>query len=130
MVIRNAPNERWSVDFVSDQLANGRGFRVFNVGEDYRREAIPQVVDFSISGARLAREPDQLAQRRPLPARSVMDNGPLSSTMRKQRWNSEAASGLMRSVSRSLNIWPVGRIARLRPEERGFNPRPRQPSNW
>lgn len=76
MAVPEAPNERWSVDFVSDQLANGRRFRVFNVVDDYSREAILQVVDFSISGARLARELDQLAQRRPLPARIVMDNGP------------------------------------------------------
>ena len=76
MVVPSAPNERWSVDFVSDQLANGRRFRVFNVVDDYSREAILQVVDFSISGARLARELDQLAQRRPLPERIVMDNGP------------------------------------------------------
>lgn len=76
MVVPNAPNERWSVDFVSDQLANGRRFRVFNVVDDFSREVILQVVDFSISGTRLARELDQLAERRALPERIVMDNGP------------------------------------------------------
>lgn len=76
MVVPSAPNERWSVDFVSDQLANGRRFRVFNVVDDFSREVILQVVDFSISGARLARELDQIAERRPLPQRIVMDNGP------------------------------------------------------
>ena len=76
MVVPNAPNERWSVDFVSDQLASGRRFRVFNVVDDFSREVILQVVDFSIGGARLARELDQLAEHRPLPERIVMDNGP------------------------------------------------------
>jgi putative transposase len=76
MVVPDGPNQRWSVDFVSDQLANSRRFRVFNIVDDYSRELVHQVVDFSISGARLARELDQLAERRPLPARIVMDNGP------------------------------------------------------
>jgi putative transposase len=76
MIVPSVPNERWSVDFVSDQLANGRRFRVFNVVDDFSREIILQVVDFSISGARLARELDQLAERRQLPERIVMDNGP------------------------------------------------------
>jgi putative transposase len=76
MIVPDGPNQRWSVDFVSDQLANSRRFRVFNIVDDYSRELVHQVVDFSISGARLARELDQLAERRPLPARIVMDNGP------------------------------------------------------
>lgn len=69
-------NERWSVDFVSDQLANGRRFRVFNVVDDFSRECIAQVVDFSISGLRLTRELDQISGRRPLPQKIVCDNGP------------------------------------------------------
>lgn len=69
-------NERWSVDFVSDQLANGRRFRVFNVVDDFTRECILQILDFSISGLRLTRELDQLGQRRGLPRKIVCDNGP------------------------------------------------------
>ena len=69
-------NERWSVDFVSDQLAKGRRFRVFNLVDDFSRECLLQVIDFSISGERLARELDRLAEQRSLPARIVLDNGP------------------------------------------------------
>lgn len=69
-------NERWSVDFVSDQLANGRRSRVFNVVDDFSRECILQVVDFSIGGHRLTRELDQLGEYRQLPKRIVLDNGP------------------------------------------------------
>ncbi len=76
MPVPGGVNERWSVDFVSDQLANGRRFRVFNVVDDFSRECVLQLVDFSISGLRLARELDQLGERRPLPKRIVMDNGP------------------------------------------------------
>ena len=76
LAVPDRVNERWSVDFVSDQLANGRRFRVFNVVDDFSRECVLQIVDFSIGGLRLARELKQLATQRPLPARIVMDNGP------------------------------------------------------
>ena len=76
MAVPTEVNERWSMDFVSDQLANGRRFRVLNVADDYSRECVQQVVDFSISGQRLARELDRLAAHRPLPKAIVCDNGP------------------------------------------------------
>ena len=66
-------NERWSVDFVSDQLANGRRIRVFNIVDDFSRECVAQVVDFSISGQRVARELDRIARK--LPKTIVCDNG-------------------------------------------------------
>lgn len=66
------PNMRWSLDFVSDQLANGRRFRVLNIVDNFSRVCPGQIVDFSISGARLARFLDDLA----LPREIVMDNGP------------------------------------------------------
>ena len=75
MLVPNKANERWSMDFVSDQLANGRRFRILNVVDDFTRECVLQVVDFSISGARVAREIDQLARRRALPSVIVCDNG-------------------------------------------------------
>lgn len=74
LAVPDRVNERWSVDFVSDQLANGRRFRVFNVVDDFSRECILQVVDFSIGGLRLARELDKLAAGRPLPKGIVLDN--------------------------------------------------------
>lgn len=74
MLVPDRANERWSIDFVSDQLANGRRFRVLNLVDDFTRECVLQVVDFSISGHRLARELDQL--NRPLPRKIVCDNGP------------------------------------------------------
>lgn len=76
MPLPTAVNQRWSIDFVSDQLANGRRFRVFNVLDDFSRECVLQVVDFSISGVRLTREFDRLGQVRQLPTTIVCDNGP------------------------------------------------------
>lgn len=69
-------NERWSLDFVSDQLANGRRFRVLNIVDDYSRVCVGQVVDLSISGIRMVRYLEQLRKTRGLPERIVLDNGP------------------------------------------------------
>lgn len=74
MLVPDSVNQRWSMDFMSDQLANGRRFRILNVVDDYSRECVLQIVDLSISGQRLARELDQLARR--LPKTIVCDNGP------------------------------------------------------
>ncbi len=76
LAVPSAVNECWSVDFVSDQLANGRRFRVFNVIDNFSRECLLQLVDFSIGGERLTRELDKLTVTRPLPKKIVMDNGP------------------------------------------------------
>jgi putative transposase len=70
------PNQRWSLDFVHDQLSDGRRIRVLNVVDDYSRVCLGQLVDLSISGARLARFLTELGAERDLPRRIVMDNGP------------------------------------------------------
>ena len=76
MAVPGRVNERWSMDFVSDQLANSRRFRVLNIVDDYSRECVGQVVDVSISGQRVARLLDVLAAKRGLPRVIVCDNGP------------------------------------------------------
>ena len=73
MALPTKKNERWSVDFVSDQLSSGRRFRVFNIIDDFTRECVGQLVDTSISGKRLVRFLDTLGQ---LPEKIVCDNGP------------------------------------------------------
>ena len=75
MLVPDTVNQRWSMDFVSDQLANGRRLRVLKLVDDYTRECVLQIVDFSISGQRLTREFDQLVATRPLPQTIVSDNG-------------------------------------------------------
>ena len=75
MIVPERPGERWSVDFMSDQLASGRRFRVLNIVDDFSRECVGQIVDTSISGARLACFLEQLGQERGLPKTLVCDNG-------------------------------------------------------
>jgi len=74
MAVPTRANDRWSLDFVSDQLADGRRIRVLNVVDDYSRECVGQIVDTSISGHRVARFLTELD--RPLPKTLVCDNGP------------------------------------------------------
>lgn len=75
LAIPTKPNERWSIDFVHDQLSCGRRFRILNVVDDYSRYCVGQLVDTSISGARMARFLDQLIESRQKPSAIVMDNG-------------------------------------------------------
>lgn len=69
-------NERWSMDFVSDQLGpTGRRFRVLTVVDTFTRECVLLLVDFSIPGLRVARELDQVAKLRGGPSSILIDNG-------------------------------------------------------
>lgn len=69
------PNERWSVDFVHDRLANGRTFRALTIVDDFSRECIGIEVDFSFPSARVVRVFEGLAQSRDLPTTIKSDNG-------------------------------------------------------
>ena len=68
-------NARWSLDFVHDQMANGRRFRILNVVDDVTRECLAAIPDTSISGQRVARELTALIARRGKPGMIVSDNG-------------------------------------------------------
>ncbi|CUS47106.1 putative transposase [Idiomarinaceae bacterium HL-53] len=77
-VVMDAPtavNQRWSMDFVSDQLANGRRFRVLNIVDDFSREVVGQLVSVSISGQQVARFLSQIIETRDRPDSIVCDNG-------------------------------------------------------
>jgi putative transposase len=69
-------NQRWSMDFVSDQLSNGRRIRIFNVVDDFSRESVGQFADTSISGEMVSRFLSQLIAERGKPQAIVCDNGP------------------------------------------------------
>ena len=55
LVIPERPNERWSMDFMADTLADGRAFRTFNVVDDCTRECVAIEVGRSLPGARVVR---------------------------------------------------------------------------
>ena len=60
ILIEVRPNARWSVDFVHDQLSDGRRFRILNVIDDVTKECLAVIADTSISGRRVARELDAI----------------------------------------------------------------------
>jgi putative transposase len=75
ILLPSAPNERWSLDFVSDQLNDGRRFRVLAVVDDCTRENLALIADTSISGTRVARELTALIAEYGRPMMIVSDNG-------------------------------------------------------
>jgi putative transposase len=70
-----AANQRWSLDFVSDQMTDGRRFRILAVVDDCTRECLGLVADTSLSGLRVARELDNIVRQRGRPGTIVSDNG-------------------------------------------------------
>ncbi len=76
MVLPQGPNQRWSLDFMSDAFACGRRFRIFAVVDDFSRECVRLIADTSISGARVGCEPDAaIFERMARPGTIVSDNG-------------------------------------------------------
>ncbi|NKL81342.1 IS3 family transposase [Rhizobium leguminosarum] len=75
VLIPMAANDRWSLDFVSDQFTDGRRFRVLTVADDCTRECPALVADTSLSGLRVARELDRIIEQRGTPSMIVSDNG-------------------------------------------------------
>jgi putative transposase len=75
ILVEARPNARWSLDFVHDQFACGRRFRVLNIVDDVTRECLAAIPDTSISGRRVARELTALVARRGKPGMIVSDHG-------------------------------------------------------
>ena len=75
ILLEARPNARWSLDFVYDQFANGRRFRVLNIVDDVTKECLGAIPDTSISGRRVARELTTIVARRGEPGSIVSDNG-------------------------------------------------------
>lgn len=75
ILVEARANARWSLDFVHDQFACGRRFRVLNIVDDVTRECLAAIPDTSISGRRVARELTDLISRRGKPGMIVSDHG-------------------------------------------------------
>ncbi len=69
-------NDRWSMDFMSDQLAQGRRFRILNVVDDCSREALASEAEYSLPGVAVVDVLDAVAALRGYPKQIVIDNGP------------------------------------------------------
>jgi putative transposase len=80
------PNDRWSIDFVHDRLRSGRRFRMFTAVDDCTRENVAIEVDFGLSGERVTRVLDAIADERGYPTTIVCDNGSELTSLAMLRW--------------------------------------------
>jgi putative transposase len=71
-----APNQSWSMDFVSDGFVDGRRLRCLNVVDDFTKECLAIEVDTSLPGRRVVSVLERLAEWRGLPQSVTVDNGP------------------------------------------------------
>lgn len=83
------PDERWSMDFVHDELATGRRLRCFTVVDDFTRESVAIYADHSIPAERVTEVLDRAALGRELPPVIVCDNGPEFTSRHMDRWAHE-----------------------------------------
>jgi putative transposase len=81
-----AANQRWSLDFTEDCLANGRRFRTANLKDDCTRECPAILVDFSLPGSRVVGMLEDVAGERGYPDMLVVDNGPEFRGRELDRW--------------------------------------------
>lgn len=107
MAMPQAANDRWSLDFISDALTDGRRFRVLAVVDDCTRECLALVADTSLSGARVVRELDAVIARRGRPGTIVSDNG-----------TEFTSTAILSWCQRTDNAWHY--IAPGKPMQNGF----------
>ena len=86
LAVPDAPNMIWSMDFMHDQLTDGRTFRLFNVLDDFNREGLGIEADFSLPAVRVIRALDQIIEWRGKPDRLRCDNGPEFISYDLEQW--------------------------------------------
>ena len=86
LVVPLSINQVWSIDFMHDQLEDGRSIRLFNVIDDFNREALGIEVDFSLPSERVVRSLDQIVAWRGKPCVIRADNGPELISGRLMEW--------------------------------------------
>jgi putative transposase len=88
-LVPTGPNQRWSMDFVHDRLADGRAFRVLTILDEGTREAPALVAARSLSGAHVVAALDRLAASRGLPQTIAVDNGTEFTSRALDQWADE-----------------------------------------
>jgi putative transposase len=86
MTVPQGPDQRWSLDFVSDTFIDSRRFRILSVVDDFSRECVALIADTSLSGRRVARELDAAIADRKRPLMIVSDNGPELTSLAILKW--------------------------------------------
>lgn len=94
LVVPAAPNKTWSMDFMSDALADGRRIRILNITDDFNREAIAVEAALSFPAARVVRAMGLLEETYGLPEVIRVDNGPEFISHRLRSWCKEKGISL------------------------------------
>lgn len=89
LMVPTAPNEVWSIDFMSDSLVDGRRYRLFNVIDDFNRESLAIEVDTSLPSLRVIRVLERLISQRSTPVSIRCDNGPEFISAKLEQWCNE-----------------------------------------
>jgi putative transposase len=89
MTLPQGPNQRWSLDFLSDAFSDGRRFRILAIVDDFTRECLALVPDTSLPAQRVVRELDALIASRGRPSMCVSDNGTELTSLAILRWSQE-----------------------------------------
>jgi putative transposase len=89
LCVTTAPNQVWSIDFMSDTLVDGRKVRLFNVIDDFNRESLAIEVDTSLPAMRVIRVLERLIAERGCPANIRCDNGPEFISHKLEQWCSD-----------------------------------------
>jgi putative transposase len=87
--VAKKPNHIWSMDFMHDNLSNGRKYRLLNIIDDYNREALETEVDFSLPSFRVERSLNRLIEQRSKPMAIRCDNGPEYISSSLKAWASK-----------------------------------------
>jgi putative transposase len=83
-------NQRWSMDFVSDRLADGRWFRILTVVDQYTRECLCAYADRSQTGEKVVEQMKRLVALRGAPESITTDNGSEFAGRAMEVWAYEA----------------------------------------
>jgi putative transposase len=112
------PNDRWSLDFASDQFIDGRRLRILVVIDDCTRECLALIPDTSISGIRVTRELNKLLRQRGKPKTIVSDNGTELTSKAVLRWAADHQVGwhYIAPGKPTQNAFAESFIGRLRDE--------------
>ena len=87
LAVPEAINQVWSMDFMHDNLDDGRQYRLFNVLDDFNREGLGIEVDLSLPATRVIRSLDQIIEWRGQPKAIRCDNGPEYLSGALQEWS-------------------------------------------
>ena len=86
LAVPEAINQVWSMDFMHDNLDDGRQYRLFNVLDDFNREGLGIEVDLSLPAPRVIRALEQIIEWRGRPHAIRCDNGPEYISSALQEW--------------------------------------------